>query len=123
MKVAYSEKTQRKVNEKGGIDSLEKMHTKKRRKHKDGKTYVKQCKRRKRKSKEEISLEEEFSISQNIFQKNQKRQIKKQKKISQNIEKKEVKKMRTRNKIKIGRNLEKNKICKRYKKETQQSRQ
>ena len=60
MKVAYSEKTQRKVNEKGGIDSLEKMHTKKRRKHKDGKTYVKQCKRRKRKSKEEISLEEDF---------------------------------------------------------------
>ena len=59
-KVAYSEKnTKRKVNEKGGIDSLEKEHPK-RRKHKDGKTYGNNEKRRKRKSEEEISSEEEF---------------------------------------------------------------
>ena len=57
--------TKRKVNEKGGIDSLEKKHTPKKEEKTQGwknirKTIKKKKKKRKRKSEEEISSEEEF---------------------------------------------------------------
>ena len=66
--------TEKKVNEKGGIDSLEE---KKRSEKKGENTRMEKQtenseKRRKRKSEEEISSEEEFFISQNIFKKYQK---------------------------------------------------
>ena len=102
-------KTQkRKVNEKGGKDSLEKKTHQIKEKTQGRKNIRKTMKKAEKQELRGDFLRGTIFISQNIFQKKiKKRQIKKQKRISQNIEKKEVKKMRTRKKRKIERNSEK----------------
>ena len=78
------------MNEKGGVDSLEKKaHQKKGENTRMEKQTENNEKKRKRKSEDEISSEEEFLISQKHFSKKKKKRDKSRykKRISQNIEK------------------------------------